>query len=75
MDTASAELEITLRDLRRRVMAGEDIDPEEYEILVASLRLGRKAGKTKKISKNTETSEEAVKEFGANLKDLLNTDV
>ena len=37
-----------LEDLRGRVLKGELVPPEEYAALVDSLRVARKAAKTKK---------------------------
>jgi hypothetical protein len=37
-----------LQDLRGRVLRNEKVEPEEYAALVDSLRVARKAAKTKK---------------------------
>lgn len=37
-----------LQDLRGRVLRNEEVKPEEYAVLVDSLRVERKAAKTKK---------------------------
>jgi len=40
-----------LNDLRQRVLNGEEVTPEEYEEVIASIREARRAGAPTKASK------------------------
>lgn len=67
------ENEINLMDLRKRVINGDPVTPEEYAIIVENLRRDRTAGKVAKASKAAK--KDPVKTFGADLSNLLDTEV
>ena len=50
-----------LNDLRRRVLAGDTIDPDEYQDVVEGLRVSRKAGDAARTSKKAESKKAQVK--------------
>ena len=43
-----------LNDLQERVRLGQDIDPEEYQVVVDNLRKTRKAGEARKTTQKVE---------------------
>lgn len=73
MDTAILQL----NDLRKRVLLGEDVTPEEYKIIADNLRSTRKAGKInqviKKAASKVRDTEVDRRQWADLLSDLVNT--
>lgn len=61
-----------LNDLRRRVLANEEVSPDEYQKVVEGLRVSRKAGDAARTSKKAKMKADQV-QMGEDLLSKLTT--